>query len=142
MLALFPSMRLLLYLPLLPLKGSQASDLQIFALSRCITASRDLIEVAGPFSASVPPGHYCFDFSSHLLVAGALLLLLCYRGLTDQVVLDDTFTTIERCVAGLSDLGKTFVGGKIGLVSLLYLLAKFGFTPPKQTLITSDLMQS
>ena len=79
-------------------------------------ASKDLIAIASSFSQAVPVSHYMFDFTQHLLVAGALLLLLCYRGLEDRHVMCSTLQEVDRCIAGLRCIKEVFVGGTVGLV--------------------------
>jgi hypothetical protein len=79
-------------------------------------ASKDLILLAKSFASSVPPSHYCHNYSQHLLVAGALLLLLCYRGLESREIFESTLGEVDFCIQGLHDIGKVFIGGKIAMV--------------------------
>ena len=88
-------------------------------------ASKDLVAIASPFAQVVPPSQYMFDFTQNLLVAGALLLLLSYRGLEDRNVMHSTLKEVDKCVDGLSCIEKVFAGGKVGVVSKAYLIRPY-----------------
>ena len=119
MTALYPSTYLLLFLPLLPQKNVAISDFQIYALSRCIMASKDLIIISSPIAQTLGPSHYLFDFTQNLLVAGTLLILMYHRGLEDKAVMTRTQDEVQKALAGLEEISRVFVGGQTGFSMLL-----------------------
>lgn len=105
---------LLLFMPFMPRKGEEATEFQTYALARCVYACKDHIDFTAKYQYPIPPSHYLFNITQHLLVAGALLLLICHRGLQDPKLLDRTIKDVDACIGVLKLIGQRFVGGTIG----------------------------
>jgi len=101
-------------MPFMPRKGEEATEFQTYALARCVYACKDHIQFTEQYQYPIPPSHHLFNFTQHLLVAGALLLLICHRGLQDPKLLDRTIKDVDSCVEVLKLIGQRFVGGTIG----------------------------
>lgn len=101
-------------MPFMPRKGEEATEFQTYALARCVYACKDHIDFTARYQAPIPPSHYLFNITQHLLVAGALLLLICHRGLQDSELLDRTIKDVDACIEVLKVIGQRFVGGTIG----------------------------
>lgn len=98
----------------MPRKGEDATEFQTYALARCVYACKDHIDFSGQYQYPIPPSHYLFNITQHLLVAGALLLLICHRGLQDPKLLDLTLQDVDRALGVLKLIGERFVGGTVG----------------------------
>lgn len=86
----------------------------MYALARCVGACKDHIDFTAKYQYPIPPSHYLFNITQHLLVAGALLLLICHRGLQDPTLLDRTIKDVDSSINVLKLIGHRFVGGTIG----------------------------
>jgi hypothetical protein len=111
---LYPSCLLLFFMPFMPRRGEEATEFQTYALTRCVYACKDHVTFARSFQRPIPPSHYLFNLTQHLLVSGALLLLICHRGLQNPELLDRQMNDVEACVTVLTFIGQRFVGGQVG----------------------------
>lgn len=101
-------------MPFMPRKGEEATEFQTYALARCLYSCKDHIDFAAIYQHPIPPSHYLFNITQHLLVAGALLLLICHRGLQDPKLLDCTVRDVDNSIIVLQHIGERFVGGTAG----------------------------
>lgn len=110
----FPCALLLLFMPFMPRRGEEATEFQTYALARCLYSCKDHIDLSAIYQYPIPPSHYLFNITQHLLVAGALLLLICHRGLQDPKLLDRTIRDVDNSIIVLQHIGERFVGGTAG----------------------------